>query len=121
MKDLDYRQTFDLCTQYARLGSRKQRIIEFLFERDYFEGNFTDLTRALGYNRNYQNNIGNVNASNIRKECNKLAELGLINIVYDDRTEYDDDGNILTKVNYPKAFFLMDGWIDALLRKGGAK
>lgn len=121
MRDFDYRKTFELCKKYAQLGGRQQKIIEFLFERDYFEGNYSDLAKALGYTCMYKNTKGvyvDANASNIRKDTRKLADLGLVNIVFDDRTEYDDDGNVITKNNRPKAFFLVDGWLDTLVKGG---
>ena len=107
--DFDYRKMFELCKAYGWIGGRKQQIVEFLFERDYFEGNFSDLTKALGDKKK--------NAGNVRKELLILQELGMVCICYDnEKVDFDDDGNILTPCARPKAFFLVDGWYDMLIK-----
>lgn len=112
--DFDYRKMFELCKAYAWIGGGKQKIVEFLFERDYFEGNFTDLTIALGDKKK--------NTGNVRKELLILQELGMVCICYDnEKVDFDDDGNILTPCARPKAFFLVDGWYDMLIKHYHAK
>ena len=110
LKDFDYEKMFELCKAYARLGERKQSIIEYLFTLDYFKGNYSDLTKAIGRPKNH--------AMDIRKECLLLEKMGLICIVYPEkyRDFYDEDGN-MTKSNIrPEALFLVDGWYDTLIR-----
>lgn len=107
MKDFSYEKTFELCEAYAKLGERKQSIISFLFKRSYFEGNFTDLTKAMNRPKNH--------AMDIRKECILLAKMGLVYIVYEEEN-YNEYGDLIKKRNRPKAIFLIDGWMDFLIQ-----
>lgn len=114
MEDFNYQKTFELCKAYASLGERKQRIVEFMFERDIFKGNFSDLTRQLNYDVKK-------NASNIRKEVQTLERLGLICVYYnseenDYKVEFTDDGERITKYVAPLGMFLVDGWMDNLIK-----
>ena len=101
-----YEGRFELMKAYAYLDVQRQQIIQFLFERDSFEGNFSDLTEALG--KDVKKNV-----SNITKAVKKLNEMQLVYISYDPK-EFDENGNV-SKCARPKSIFLMDGWIENLI------
>lgn len=100
MKDFDYYKTFNLCKAYANLGIRKQRIIEFLFNVDAFEGTYTEFTKQLIKNQDLQLSIKQ-NISNIRKDLKCLEEN---NIIY-----------IRNDIKNKKLIFLMDDWMNSLV------
>ena len=88
---------FDFARGYAKLNKRQRLVIEYLYEHDgRFEGNYSDLTAALGRSKK-------VDASNIRKEVQKLHDLQIISITYGDSIKH-------TKSMMPTYMFLMEGW-----------
>ena len=101
----NYREMYKLLRNFHELGKTEVGIMDYLMQRDIYYGGFTDLTKAIGYDRGYE--------SNLRKAMLRLEKAGFIHIV---RKYYEDEAK--GRRNSMTACFIIDGWMDLLLKKG---
>lgn len=101
LKRKEYRELGALCFAFGRLPRLEQEIVEYLFQMDAFEGNFSELTRALNHDAKKL-------ASNVRRACFDLERRCMVCICFK-RDENDD----LT--HSVEAIFLVDGWQNGLV------
>ena len=111
MLDFNYKKTFEVIKAYAELGFKERKIMEYLFELDVFEGGYSDLARQV-----------NLDVSNVRNTIKYLDALGVVNICFDkpiNEIEFyqNKNGKMIAKHNNMKACFIVDGWLDVLIKR----
>lgn len=107
MKDFNYEKTFELMCAFQALNPLKGSIIKFLFGKYVFTGNYTDLALLIGKKKK--------SVSSVRKAVKELEKIGIVYIVYIDNAEFDDDGNLIKSVPMKKVY-LLDNWMESLLK-----
>lgn len=119
--NMPYVKTMELCKAYHWIGDRKANIIEYFFELEYFEGNFCDVTKAMGYSlgkkkisKTGKEYYDSGQQSNILKEIQILNRLGVIYIGYHEDDYIDEEGTVKRNAK-PKVMFLVDGWMENLI------
>lgn len=110
MENMSYEKTFELMKAYAKLGIKEQTIMENLFETDVFEGGYSKLAKQI-----------NMEVSNVRNTLKYLDALGVVNICYDKpineiEVYQNKNGKIINKHNHMKACFIVDGWMEILIK-----
>ena len=111
MENMNYKKTFEFAKAYAELGIKERKIMEYLFELDVFEGGYSKLAKQI-----------NLDASNVRNTIKYLDALGIVNICYDksiNELEFkqDKNGKIITSHNHMKACFIVDDWMEILMKQ----
>ena len=110
MKDFNYEKTFELMKAYGELGAIERRIMEYLFKLDFFEGTYSQLAKEI--------NMDARNLTNTLKYLNALGIVYIKNEKYLDELEFTNkNGKIHTSINKMKACFIVDGWMETLIRK----
>lgn len=107
MKYFNYKKTFELMCAFGALNDSKTRIIRYLFYKNIFYGNYTDLTVAIGMDKK--------NMNNIRKAVIELNKIGIVCIDYANYVEHDEKGNCINKVARMKYYYLVDNWMENLI------
>lgn len=102
MKNWDYNKAYIAMKAYSELGEQEKNIIEFLFQKNAFEGNYSQFGREI-----------NMHYANARKILKYLHALGIVYIVYD-KPEIEV---IRTKRGKMKACFLIFNWMEVLIKK----
>ena len=111
MLDFNYKKTFEVMKAYAELGAKERKIMEYLFELDVFEGGYSQLAREI-----------NMDVANTRITVKYLDALGVVNICFDkpiNEIEFyqNKNGKMVAKHNNMKACFIVDGWLDVLIKR----
>lgn len=106
----NYQETFELMQAYRRLGARENLIIGYLMTMDCFKGGYNDLAKEIA-----------IDCSNLRNCLLYLDCLGIVNIVKEDNESeakqiIRKDGILMT-INKMKACFLVDGWMEILIKQ----
>ena len=102
MENWNYNKTFTAMKAYSELGVQERSIIEFLFKRSVFNGNYSQLARAI-----------KLDPANVRKILKYLHALGIVYIVYN-KPEIEV---IQTKSGKMKTCFLVVGWMETLIKR----
>lgn len=103
LKDFDYKKMYKFARCFYELNPLEVEIIDYLFQYDVAEVDYTSLAKAVGKDN-----------SNIRKAALKLQEKGIVCIVNKYTEDEVKEKNI--KINPIKAMFIVDGWIDNLIK-----
>jgi predicted transcriptional regulator with HTH domain len=104
-------KTFELMKAYAELGLQERKIIEYLYELEIFEGDYSQLAREV-----------NLDISNLRKTLKYLDSLSIVFIKtekYLDEVKLKTNRNGKTYTTYNKMeyCFLVEGWTDILVNQ----
>lgn len=91
---LNYNNTFELMKIYSKLGETERKVIEYLFELETFEGNYSQLARAV-----------NIDVSDLTHSLKYLNALGLVYIGYKQE---------IKKFKIMTTCFLVYGWLETL-------
>ena len=107
---MEYTKIFEFAKAYADLGVKEKKIIEYLFVTD-FKGGYTKLAKKI-----------NMDVSNLRNTIKYLDALSIVYIGYEkyiDKLEVkqNKNGKNITSHNHMKYCFIVDGWMDILIRQ----
>ena len=108
--DMNYKKVFEVAKAYAELGAKERKVMEYLFN-DVFEGSYSELAQQV-----------NMNQSNLRNSLKYLDALGIVNIVYfksidELKFKQNKNGKIITSHNPMRACYIVDGWMDIIIRQ----
>ena len=99
-----YQDKYKLMRKFYNLSASEVRIMDYLMERDYAEITYSKLTEELGLDKQKM-------TSNVRKAILHLQKLGIVYVV----NKYAEDESPVSG-NPMKACFIVDGWMDNLLK-----
>ena len=100
----NYKDTYKLMRKFYNLGANEVRIMDYLMERDVAEITYSKLTEEIGLDKKTM-------VSNVRKAVLHLQELKLVCVI----NKYAGD-ECKANSNPMKACFIVDGWMDNLLK-----
>lgn len=101
----------ELMKAYASLGLQERKIIEYLYELERFEGDYSQLARKV-----------NLDISNLRKTLKYLDSLSIVFIktekyLYELKLKTNRSGKTYTTYNKMEYCFLVEGWTDILVNQ----
>lgn len=105
VNEFSHKDKYKLMRKFYNLSASEVRIMDYLMERAYAEITYSKLTEELGLDKQKM-------TSNVRKAILHLQELGIVYVV----NKYYADDECQINPNPMKACFIVDGWMDNLLK-----